>query len=70
MENRIPPPLVVALFGLFAWLAARNLPGTLAHASDCIRCFFPATSKIGVIVIPKHEGPHFLQTMNPRCPGA
>lgn len=34
MENRIPPPLVAALFGLLAWLCARNLPGTLELAIE------------------------------------
>ncbi len=29
MDNRIPPPLVAALFGLLMWLAARHLPGAL-----------------------------------------
>lgn len=29
LENRIPPPLVAALFGLLMWLAARQLPGGL-----------------------------------------
>ncbi|PKM29184.1 MAG: protein-S-isoprenylcysteine methyltransferase [Gammaproteobacteria bacterium HGW-Gammaproteobacteria-11] len=29
LENRIPPPLVAVLFGLFMWLAARHMPGAL-----------------------------------------
>lgn len=29
MDNRIPPPLVAALFGLLAWLGAEHLPGAL-----------------------------------------
>lgn len=29
MDNRIPPPLVAALFGLLMWFAARHLPGAL-----------------------------------------
>ena len=29
MDNRIPPPLVAALFGLLMWFAARHSPGTL-----------------------------------------
>ncbi len=29
LKNRIPPPLVAALFGLLMWLAARQLPGGL-----------------------------------------
>ncbi|KPA88094.1 putative protein-S-isoprenylcysteine methyltransferase [Pseudomonas asplenii] len=34
MDNRIPPPLVATLFGLLAWFAARQLPGTLALAIE------------------------------------
>ena len=30
MDNRIPPPLVAALFGLLMWFAARYLPGAVA----------------------------------------
>ena len=27
LENRIPPPIVTALFGLLMWLTARYTPG-------------------------------------------
>ncbi|MGE8505054.1 MAG: methyltransferase family protein [Pseudomonas sp.] len=30
LENRIPPVVVAALFGVLMWLAAYNLPGALA----------------------------------------
>ena len=33
LENKIPPPVVTALFGLLMWLAARYVPGLdLAHS--------------------------------------
>lgn len=34
MDNRLPPPLVAALFGLLTWFAARHLPGALELAME------------------------------------
>jgi protein-S-isoprenylcysteine O-methyltransferase Ste14 len=36
LENRIPPPIVTALFGLLMWLTARYTPG-LAPANSVNR---------------------------------